>query len=124
MTDQISFLPMLEPHDTSFEDNERKAEQICDDEFERADGDIVKYVAACVDRFDKELTIPYDLRDDDRVKNEDVAWCMACLFLMLFVEGFGCILLWIIYKHGKVVERNEAREIRRKIKPRWWEEIK
>jgi hypothetical protein len=24
MTDQISFLPMLEPRDTSFEDNERK----------------------------------------------------------------------------------------------------
>lgn len=50
MTDQISFLPMLEPRDTSFEDNERKASQICDEEFERADGDIVKYVAACVDR--------------------------------------------------------------------------
>lgn len=26
MTDQISFLPMLEPRDTSFEDNERIAE--------------------------------------------------------------------------------------------------
>lgn len=41
MTDQISFLPMLEPRDTSFEDNERKASLICDEEFERADGDIV-----------------------------------------------------------------------------------
>ena len=28
MTDQISFLPMLEPRDTSFEDNERKASRI------------------------------------------------------------------------------------------------
>lgn len=71
MTDQISFLPMPEPRDTSFEDNERKASQICDEEFERADGDIVKYVAACVDRFNKELPFPYDLRDDDRLKNKD-----------------------------------------------------
>ena len=79
MTDQISFLPMLEPRDTSFEDNERKASQICDEEFERADGDIVKYVAACVDRFDKELPFAYDLRDDDRVKNEDVVGkCFLC----------------------------------------------
>lgn len=79
MTDQLSFLPMLEQRDTSFEDNERIAEQICDEEFERADGDIVKYVAACVDRFDKELPFPYDLRDDDRVKNEDVVGkCFLC----------------------------------------------
>ena len=54
----------------------------------------------------------------------EVTWCIASLFLMLFVGGFGCILLLIIAKHGKEVERNEAREIRRKIKPRWWEEIK
>ena len=54
----------------------------------------------------------------------EVTWCIACLFVMFFVGGFGCILLWIIYKHGKVVERKEAIEIRRKIKPRWWEEIK
>ena len=54
----------------------------------------------------------------------EVTWCIACLFVMFFVGGFGCILLWIIYKHGKVVERKEALEIRRKIKPRWWEETK
>lgn len=41
--------------------------------------DIVKYVAACVDRFDKELPFAYDLRDDDRVKNEDVVGkCFLC----------------------------------------------
>lgn len=79
MNEQLSFIQMLDPRDTSFEDNERIAEQICDEEFERADGDIVKYVAACVDRFDKELPFHYDIRDDDRVRNEDVVGkCFFC----------------------------------------------
>lgn len=34
----------------------------------------------------------------------DVAWCIACLFVMFFVGGFGCILLWIIYKHKELGE--------------------
>ena len=65
-----------------------------------------------------------DIFDIIGTVDPDVAWCVASLFVMFFVGGFGCILLWIIYKHGKVVERKEAREIRRLIKPRWWEEIK
>lgn len=70
---------MLEPRDTSFEDNERITEQICTEEFERADGDTVAYVAACVARFGRECAFPYDLRDDDRVKNEDVVGhCFLC----------------------------------------------
>ena len=51
----------------------------------------------------------------------DVAWCVASLFVMFFVGSFGCILLWIIYKHGKVVERKEALEMKRR---KWWEDIK
>ena len=65
-----------------------------------------------------------DIFDYIGTVDPDVVWCIACLFVMFFVGGFGCILLFIIAKHGKEVERNEAREIRRKIKPRWWEEIK
>ena len=51
----------------------------------------------------------------------EVTWCIACLFVMFFVGGFGCILLWIIAKHGRVVERKEALEMKRR---KWWEEIK
>ena len=42
MTDQISFLPMLEPRDTTFEDNERIAEQICTEEWQKAHGNTGK----------------------------------------------------------------------------------
>ena len=51
----------------------------------------------------------------------EVTWCIACLFVMFFVGGFGCILLWIIAKHERVVERKEALEMKRR---KWWEEIK
>lgn len=61
-----------------------------------------------------------DIFDFIGTVDPDVAWCIACLFLMLFVGGFGCILLWIIAKHGKVLEKKEARRLRHK---RWWEEI-
>lgn len=51
----------------------------------------------------------------------DVAWCIACLFILFFAGGFGCILLWIIAKHGRVVERKEALELKRR---KWWEELR
>lgn len=62
-----------------------------------------------------------DIFDYIGTVDPDVAWCIACLFVMFFVGGFGCILLWIIAKHGRVVERKEALELKRR---KWWEEIK
>lgn len=62
-----------------------------------------------------------DIFDYIGTVDPDVAWCVASLFVMFFVGGFGCILLWIIYKHGRVVERKEALELKRR---KWWEEIK
>lgn len=62
-----------------------------------------------MDIFDKIQTLP-----------PDVALFVASLFVMFFVGGFGCILLWIIAKHGKVLEKKDARRLRHK---KWWEEI-
>lgn len=76
----ISLLPALDSTlHTEYDDRERKEREIMDEEWAKANGNTLAYVAACVDRFDKELHFPYDLRDDDRVQYDDVVGhCFLC----------------------------------------------
>ena len=66
-----------------------------------------------MDIFDKIQTLP-----------PEAAMFVASLFVVCFTLVFGAFLVHVAVKHGRVVERKEAREIRRKIKQHWWEEIK
>lgn len=63
-----------------------------------------------MDIFDKVQTLP-----------TDVALFVASLFVVCFTLVFGAFLVHVAVKHGRVVERKEALELKRR---KWWEEIK
>ena len=50
----------------------------------------------------------------------EVSWCITCLFVMCFTLVVGAVLVHVAVKHGRVVERKEALELKRR---KWWEEI-
>lgn len=82
MTDQISFLPMLdkmEKPEPLHVKVKRMAEAICGKLWDKHNGNIREYVEECVDRFAKENLPWYDLREDDRVQYDDVVGeCFSC----------------------------------------------
>lgn len=45
----------------------------------------------------------------------------VALFVLCFTLVFGAFLVHVAVKHGRVVERKEALELKRR---KWWEEIK
>lgn len=82
MTDQISFLPMLDEMDKPEPLHvkvKRMAEAILCELWDKHKGNVREYVAECVDRFAKEKLPWYDLREDDRVQYDDVVGeCFSC----------------------------------------------
>ena len=63
-----------------------------------------------MDIFDKIQTLP-----------PEAAMFVASLFVVCFTLVFGAFLVHVAMKHGRVVERKEALEMKRR---KWWEEIK
>lgn len=62
-----------------------------------------------------------DILDKMQTLPPDVALFVASLFVVFFTLVFGAFLLHVAVKHGRVVERKEALEMKRR---KWWEEIK
>ena len=62
-----------------------------------------------------------DIFDKAQPLPPDVALFMASLFVVFFTLVFGAFLVHIAVKHGRVVERKEALEMKRR---KWWEEIR
>ena len=62
-----------------------------------------------------------DIFDIIGTVDPDVAWCVASLFVVCFTLVFGAFLVHVAVKHGRVVERKEALELKRR---KWWEDIK
>ena len=62
-----------------------------------------------------------DIFDKMQPLPPDVALFVASLFVMCFTLVFGAFLVHVAVKHGRVVERKEALELKRR---KWLEEIK
>ena len=62
-----------------------------------------------------------DIFDKISALPPDVALFVASLFVVCFTLVFGAFLVHVAVKHGRVVERKEALEMKRR---KWWEEIK
>ena len=62
-----------------------------------------------------------DIFDKVQPLPPEVALFVASLFVLCFTLVFGAFIVHVAVKHGRVVERKEALELKRR---KWWEEIK
>ena len=62
-----------------------------------------------------------DIFDKVQPLPPEVALFVATLFVLCFTLVFGAFIVHVAVKHGRVVERKEALELKRR---KWWEEIK
>lgn len=51
----------------------------------------------------------------------EAALFVASLFVVCFTLVFGSFLVHVAVKHGRVVERKEALELKRR---KWWDELR